>query len=141
MIKVRKNSYVREKVMIEFGVLWGTSATRDRGKPDYACGIALFEGMSLDCIKSLVGQKFLDLGERQNDGKTVLEFIDWMEGHSGFTANGYIVESEREDQRITLTGLEYVGEVSDELKGEFLKEFISANEVSVRERRLFCWYD
>lgn len=109
--------------------------------PVYGGGIALFSYLSLATLEKLVSEGFANLRNAQNNSPTLKEFLEFMRQYPIFTANGYAVEAERDDCRVTITGLECKGVCSPEAAAAFLKFAESADEKKVKKDSLFCWWD
>ena len=110
-------------------------------QPDsYLGGIRRFEGMTLDELKELVELKFSDPEEAQNCSPTIEELIRFAENYEGYEFDGYAVDIERDDYRVSIEAIHKDGPVdNDELKA-FIKEFRYADEFDIDDG-LYAWWD
>jgi hypothetical protein len=110
-------------------------------EPTYGGGIALFSYMKFDTLQKLVDSGFAKLDDAQNDAPTLGEFIDFLKDHSAFLVNGYVVEAERDDCRVTITGLEFLGAATNQQIEAFTYFSEGASEIEITPERLYCWWD
>ncbi len=108
---------------------------------DDSGGIERFEWVSAETLKELVAKGYADPGDAQNSSPTLGEFIRFLERFPDVKAHGYAVSPEREDYRVTVEGLQYVGEVGDDLRREFRKLNRHADDFVCTDDELYCWYD
>ena len=104
-------------------------------------GIKRYRHLFLDEINALIEEKFIDPNEAQNCCPCVSEIKDFMEKYPMFTAHGYIVSPERDDYRVSIEGVEYIGEVDQQMMIDFIEKFGDADEVVCDRSRCYCWYD
>lgn len=103
-------------------------------------GLKYFDDVGVDTLKWLVANGFLSPGDCQNDSPSAREFIEFMESHPTFVANGYATCKARPDCRVTITGLS-APRVSREDIIDFSDKFNDADEFSVSHGTAYCWYD
>lgn len=108
---------------------------------DASGGIEPFEWVSVETLKELVAKNYADPHDAQNESPTLGKYIRFMERFPEVRAHGYAVSPEREDYRVTVEGLQYVGEVGDELRREFSTLCGRADDFVCTDEELFCWYD
>ncbi len=111
------------------------------GRDDMSSDYAGFSRMTLDTLKKLFDEKFIDGDDSQNDAPTASEMLKFMESHPGFTAHGYAIGHMRDDYRVTIEGLEYVGEYSKETLMDFSEFARLADEFIVNKAALYFWFD
>jgi len=110
-------------------------------KPVYGGGIALFSYLSRESLEKLIAEGFANPENNQNISPTLGKFLNFIKEHPNFTVNGYAVEAERDDCRVTITGLEYKGKYSEEEKKAFLNFAARATNTLIENEHLFCWWD
>jgi len=72
---------------------------------EYYGGIASYSDLSLEGLKWLIENDFVDLEEQQNDSPSIAEFLSFMEEYPIFFAHGYVVDGSRPDYRVSIEGL------------------------------------
>ena len=108
----------------------------------YSCGgIRYFKDLTLDTLKSLKRENFLDASDAQNSSPTIQEFMEFMDEHPGFTAHGYAVIDSRSDYRVSIEGLEKDGDISRDDLVDFVDMNRWADKLNVSDNWLRCWYD
>lgn len=108
----------------------------------YFGGIRRFTDLSYTGLKKLFDLDVVDPHERQNEAPEVAEFLEFLQDHAGFTAEGYAVSPERDDYRVSLEGVDCDEDFSLEDLVDFVMTFRFADEFSVDpEEGLHCWYD
>lgn len=109
--------------------------------PNYMGGYYGIDKMNIEQLNMLLEENFIDPDECQNCSPSTMEFKEFMEAYPGVTAHGYIISPERGDYRVTIEGLNYVGDTTKEMLFEFMDLFRSADDFSCSEGHLYCWYD
>lgn len=109
--------------------------------PTYRGGYCGFQKMNLNQLNMLLEEKFIDPEECQNESPSTMGFKEFMEKYPDVTAHGYIIGLDRSDYRVTIEGLEYVGDTTKEMLFDFMDMFRHADEFSCSESCLYCWYD
>ena len=132
MTKLNDNCKERDTLIFGKPIDW---------KKDGLGGTESFEGLSLKVLKELKEKNFLDPEDAQNSAPSIEEMMEFMDGHKGFTAHGYVVSPDREDYRVSLEGVEFIGKVSFPTITEFSKMFGHADDLTIEEERLYCWFD
>jgi hypothetical protein len=108
---------------------------------DEVGGCESFRGMTLETLKKLFDEEFIEGKDHQNSAPTASEMLKFMESHPGFTAHGYAISHLRDDYRVTIEGLEYVGEYSKETLADFNRFAHRADVFTVSAIRLYFWFD
>ncbi len=110
--------------------------------PQYGGGIALYTRLSLAGLERLVAEGYADLDDAQNDSPTLGEFLEFMRRWPVFFAEGYVVAAERDDCRVTVTGLCGPGDCQD-AKDAFMDLAADADDVkfSPPYDEFWCWWD
>jgi hypothetical protein len=108
---------------------------------DEAKDFESFRGMTLDTLKLLFAENFIDPEDSQNCAPEAAMMLEFMEAHPGVTAHGYAVSHKRDDYRVTIEGLEYDGEADTALVREFAWFANGADELTLTDRRLYFWFD
>ena len=130
----KRDSIISETAIWNYGFI-------EKSTPSYGGGIALFSGLKVETLKKLINEGFADLEDAQNESPTLKEFFDFLEKNPEFSAEGYAVSAEREDCRITITGVLYTGKVTESKKKAFLELCSDADELTVEDEYLRSWYD
>ena len=120
----------RYEILREFGIL-------DEEK---CGGINTFIDLSIEGLKLLFSEGLLDDSDRQNCAPPIKDFISFLEQFPEFLVEGYIVENERSDRRISITGMS--GEPTSATAIEAFNKFSkAADEREITEKSCSCWYD
>jgi len=104
-------------------------------------GIERFTGLDIGRLDALISLGHADPAERHNLAPSIWAFRDFLAAHPRFTAHGYTVSPDRPDYRMSLEGVELLGEPTDIELIAFNKNFIDADDKIVSHSRLYCWYD
>lgn len=106
-------------------------------------GIAYFQGISMDMLRQLMAEGFLNPFERQNDSPTVKEMMDFCAGEDedNWIFHGYTVSPERIDYRVSIEGFEARTEPLHIRKKEFAQFNHKASKLFLEEGECYCWYD
>lgn len=106
-------------------------------------GIAYFQGISMDMLRQLIAEGFLNPFERQNDSPTVKEMMDFCAGEDedNWIFHGYTVSPERIDYRVSIEGFEARTEPLAFRKKEFAQFNHKASKLFLEEDECYCWYD
>lgn len=73
----------------------------------YSGGIRRFRGLDSAKLETLITEGFVYVGERQNDGPSIDELLDFNEDWNDmYTFQGYATNSSREDYRITIDSIQ-----------------------------------
>lgn len=104
-------------------------------------GIAYFQGISMDMLRQLMAEGFLNPFERQNDSPTVKEMMDFCAGEDNWIFHGYTVSPERIDYRVSIEGFEARTEPLPFRKKEFAQFNHKASKLFLEEGECCCWYD
>lgn len=119
----------------------------DKDSNGWGGGIRCFENVPLPILEELVGKKFLELNERQEDSPTTRELIKFIakwDKVMDIRAHGYIVSNERPDNRITLTGLQILRSPTDPVRmpnPAFIKAWYSFNRDANELTDAWSWWD
>ena len=108
--------------------------------PDYSFGFARFSGLTAEWLTKLIGLGAASLCDSYNNSPLVSHYLDFMQTHKGVTAHGTLSSPERGSE-LTIEGLECCGDTDKETIIDFANAFYTADEFSVSEDRLYCWYD
>lgn len=119
-------------------ILFGEPYVKDK----YHGGVRYFNSLIADEMQDLINHGFLDLESCQNNSPTTEQFLDFMEEWPGYYAHGYAVCFERSDVRVTIEGISKGGSFieRDELIA-FMQKFRYADELTIEDDNLRCWYD
>ena len=106
-------------------------------------GTASFRGIDSLQVKMLIAEGFMDPEETQNNSPTAKELLELMEKHLGYYANGYMVDRERSDCRVTLEAIGVRAEqnLPPSTVFEFLELCKHADDLSTEEKHLYAWWD
>lgn len=100
-----------------------------------------FNGLSAKGLQLLIKQKFADPQEMQNNSPSIEEFLQFLKEHPDCTVSGYAVELAREDYRVSVEQIDFVGKYSKELLKDFVNAFRNADEFKVGDKNLHAWWD
>jgi hypothetical protein len=106
---------------------------------DYSGGIKRFDNLNLETLENLVKENFVELDDQQNNAPSIAEMMNFMIKYPKVTAHGYAVDVNRPDYRISLEGLNYQGETTNQMIEDFSDLFEDADEFEI-SNGLFCWY-
>ena len=108
---------------------------------EYPGGVRHFNKLSLENLKELIENRFIELEECQNESPSTEEILHFMEKYPDYTTHGYAVSPLREDYRVTLEGVEkdIPAESKEELE-DFTKLFRLADEFII-DSYMYCWFD
>ena len=104
-------------------------------------GVHYFKHLTLDQLNTLLEEKFIDPETAMNNTPYHYEIKEFMEKYPMFTARGYIVCPQRKDYRTSLEGVDYTGEVDQQMMADFHERFGDADEFECDENGCHCWYD
>lgn len=106
-------------------------------------GLAYFQGVSMDMLRHLIAEGFLDPYERQNNSPTVKEMMDFCAGddEDNWIFHGYTVSPGRIDFRVSIEGFEARAEPLSFRKKEFAQFNHKASKLFLEEGECYCWYD
>ena len=107
----------------------------------YPGGIRYFKGLTSNGIANLLAFGVIDLEEQQNYSPTVEKILEFLKKHPGFTAHGYAVSPQRADYRVSIEGVELEGPYELGDLQDFFTLFRYADEVTVEDEYLYCWFD
>jgi len=113
--------------------------------PEYLGGVASFTGLTVKKLGELLRRNFADPEDCQNDSPSIKEFYEFAKKYSHLSIgfHGYVVSPERDDYRVSIEGLEYMGHLTTELAVDFTNLCRDADDFSVDTQQgfLYCWYD
>lgn len=104
-------------------------------------GIERFSGLDVGRLDALLAAGHADPYERHNEAPSIAEFREFLAAHPRFTAHGYAVGPQRDDYRLSIEGVELRRNATSSELSAFKKVFSGADELVMREGKLFCWYD
>lgn len=110
------------------------------------CGGAnFFYELTLDKLHCLIEQNFADITQKHNEVPSISEFFTFAETQAAkgyiFTFEGYAISPERDDYRISIDGIIFNGDYSNQLLADF-GEFVGVpDELSIEPNYLRAWWD
>jgi hypothetical protein len=107
----------------------------------YMGGIARYQGLTKTKLELLINNNFVDMDGRQNDSPSISEFYEFMKDHPEVKAHGYVVDSSRDDYRVSIEGLEFSGPVSIATMSDFVQLCRYADEFTCEQNALYSWWD
>jgi len=108
----------------------------------YSGGCRKFDNLTRIQLTRLLKYNFIALNEQHNCTPPVKKFLDFMIKYPGFTVSGYTISSERNDYRVSITGLKRnKGFYSQEERDDFYKLFNDADEFEISTTNMSCWFD
>lgn len=136
---------IREKVLMGEPVDWDNSSG---GVVHFAESEFTDHGpVRTGVIQALERGGFLSFEQSHNQAPTIGEFVERAEelndmfGHGRARLIGYIVTPDRHDCRITVTGVRWDGEVTDDVRREFVDRFGTGYEFHEGDDYLRRWHD
>lgn len=119
--------------------LLGIEADEDSG------GIMSFYGLEVDTLETLLEERFIDPGGRQNDAPATIEFFDLMKQYPAIKATGYAVVKERADYRVQLTGIavalsDVPEDERDAVREVFAELEDTASTADLEDEHLSLWW-
>lgn len=119
----------RDRMMTAGGVRWWTRDALPVGdKPYYGAGIAQFANLDGTTLAALVDAGFADPDESQDEGPTIRAVLAFLRANPRFRAEGYVVEEEREDFRVTVTEVGMPGQTATPEEVEVFQAFIQPRD-------------
>jgi hypothetical protein len=110
-----------------------------RDKDTYDC--MRFSELTVEDLEELVEKKFADPEMNQNDSPTIGEFLEFVKENPGFTLHGYIITPNRNDYRVSIEGLQFLGEASKATILAFTNFVQGADEIEANDQVLYAWWD
>ena len=108
-------------------------------------GLTPFDELDLDALDKLLALDFADPAEKQNDSPSILLFAEFMRTYPILTAHGYLVSINRTDYSVVVEGLmtrhNTTGSWGEDLKTAFQLFAGDADELTISDRQLRCWWD
>ena len=111
---------------------------------EYFGGVREFKKMTLQTLKTLIKERFMEEDEQINNRPSNKEFVSFMEKHSdrNFTVNGYAVQDTRGDYRVSIEAISYEGsELDDNTIIELVEFTHNADDVCIEKDYVHCWWD
>jgi len=109
-------------------------------RANYSGGVERYRGLTLNKLRELIDNRFVDLDERQNNSPTIAEFYEFMKDHLEVKAHGYVVDASRDDYRVSIEGLEFNGPVVMSTMLDFVKLCRYADEFVCEQNKLYSWW-
>ncbi len=100
-----------------------------------------FEGMKVDTLRNLIVEQFADPEDQQNDAPNIAKIYKFLEAHPDFTAHGYTIGGDRSDHRVSIEGIAFRGRYGNTVVEDFVCFAQHADELTVEDRYLRCWWD
>jgi hypothetical protein len=127
---------VKEQVVFGEQVDW---SNQDRD-------VKKFSAIDTEAVEQLVDSGDINAEAAPNNSPKMKAFLDFMQRadehpERRVTARGYVVSPERDDTRVTLTGLDIRGNIPDRLRHAFIEKFEQADMLVKKSGHLRCWYD
>ena len=111
---------------------------------EYFGGVRRFEKMTLQTLKILITEKFMNENEQINYRPAIKKTVSFMEKHSerNFTVDGFAVHDSRGDYRVSIDAISYEGsELDDDTIIELKKLTLDADDVCIEKNCVYCWWD
>lgn len=106
---------------------------------EYMGGVRDFTDVTLAQMEELISNNFIDLSRNHNNSPTAEQFVLFVRKHPEFTFNGYVVTPDREDCRVTITGVDSNEKMDADTTKEFVKLFMNADTFDIDPPTV--WYD
>ena len=108
----------------------------------YSGGCRNFDNLTRTQLIKLLNYNFILMDEKHNNAPTVEQFLDFMSKYPGYVASGYTISDERNDYRISITGLKRNdGFSSREERDNFYELFKDADDFEISTTNMFCRFD
>jgi len=104
-------------------------------------GLQHFSGLTGYVARQLIEAGAANVEDAQNDAPTFGAIVTFLEDNPKFTGHGYVVLPSRDDERITLEGVESSCVLSAEERKAFKAVFGKADEFSNKQGNFRAWYD
>ena len=103
-------------------------------------GIIRFDGLTAAAAQSLLDSGAANSDDAQNEAPEFAKMVAFLHANPSFTAHGYIVTPERDDERITIEGVYAKTAKPQEVKN-YRSMFRSADEFDCTKGNYRAWYD
>ena len=107
-------------------------------------GVVEFDCISYETAKTLLDRGHIKPNDSQNESPTASEFMEFIEQHEPdkWYLSGYVVLAEREDTRVTITGIGCTNCQDRQTAVDFVMANRFADKLVCEESgALYCWYD
>lgn len=114
-----------------------------KGECEAHGGLIYFHGLTVGQLQQLIDDAHMDsMVQRSHSAPSVYEYFAFMADWPEVTAHGYCVSPKRRDYNVEIEGLEYKGEVSEEMELE-LRRLIphGADEMRIESNGFRIWFD
>lgn len=131
MSKLGLNPNIKMRDEIIFG---------EYSKENYVANEREFFDLQLSQLEKLISNNFISNVESHNESPTTSEFLEFMKLYPEYKAIGFVISDQREDYRVTITGLqkESGAETIEELK-DFVMLCRCADVFSVEGKMYSNW--
>lgn len=120
---------VRDQMMTAGGVRWYDRYAGFTGtEPKYGAGIALYANLDAGTPSALIDAGFADPDGSQGEGPTIRAVLAFLRANPRFRAEGYVVEEERDDFRVTVSEVGMPGQAATPEEVEAFQAFIRPRE-------------
>ena len=92
-------------------------------------------------LQQLIDHRFVEMGRWNECGGVAALFLPFLKVHPDCTAHGYAVSPERPDCRVTIEGIEKVGQLTRDEVIDIANAFRDADELEITSDYVRCWYD
>lgn len=100
-----------------------------------------FENLRESQLRKLIDEGLADPGMTQNNSPTIKKIMEFLTAYPVFRGIGYVITPLREDCRVSIEGVEVMGNVSEDDRKAFKKMFKNADEFTNEPGYLRAWYD
>jgi len=107
---------------------------------NYVGGLQKFEALTLEQLETLVKEDFVALTDTKKHKPTVNSFLELMKKYPDVEAHGYVIGADREDYRLIIEGLVFLGKVEENLAIDFKKLCKKADDLRVEKNELYSWW-
>lgn len=109
----------------------------------YLGGCRRFEQLNLEQLTQLEALGALDMDDAQNESPTISEILAFLTSRDteGWYAGGYCISPDRGDFRISIDAVGKSTPPSRDDLIDFVKMFRYADELSIDDGSLYCWFD
>jgi len=121
---------------------------RELDDKGYLGGIATYSGLAVEKLDQLVTEQLADPEQNQNNSPSLQEFLDFgKKWNPPYTINydGYMVEDRRDDERVSVDGINIVAKEGTMFSVSFLIDFANmfreADEYLLTETQAKAWFD
>lgn len=110
-------------------------------EPEYIGGLQNFEELTAQQLETLVAEEFISAKDSFKGSPDVASMLNFMKQNEEVWAHGYVVSESREDYRVNIRGLYFLGKPSKELAEAFGSFCATASDMRIEKDELFAEWE